>query len=53
MPGVNIRNKGAFTVRLDFRGGPEDKGMEVVFSFFFPFLGLHLWHIEVPKLGVK
>ena len=22
------------------------------FSFFFFFLGLHLWHIEVPRLGV-
>ena len=22
-------------------------------SYFFFFLGLHLWHIEVPRLGVK
>ena len=24
-----------------------------VVTFFFPFLGLHLWHTEVPRLGVK
>ena len=23
------------------------------FFFFFFFLGPHLWHMEVPKLGVK
>ena len=23
------------------------------FFFFFVFLGLHLWHMEVPRLGVK
>ena len=22
-------------------------------SFFFGFLGLHLWHVEVPRLGVE
>ena len=24
-----------------------------IFFFFFCFLGLHLWHVEVPRLGVK
>ena len=23
------------------------------FFFFFVFLGLHLWHMEVPRLGVQ
>ena len=26
---------------------------KINFLFFFLFLGLHLWHMEVPKLGVK
>ena len=26
---------------------------EILFFFFFFFLGPHLWHMEVPKLGVK
>ena len=26
---------------------------ESVFAVFFVFLGLHLWHIEVPRLGVE
>ena len=25
----------------------------VVVVFFFYFLGLHLWHMKVPKLGVE
>ena len=24
-----------------------------IFFFFFVFLGLHPWHMEVPRLGVK
>ena len=29
-------------------------GHSVIFFFFFSFLlGLHLWHTEVPRLGVK
>ena len=24
-----------------------------LFFFFFHFLGPHLWHIEVPKLGIE
>ena len=23
------------------------------YSFFFHFLGLHLWHIDVPRLGAE
>ena len=26
---------------------------EQEFFFFFSFLGLHLWHMDVPKLGVE
>ena len=25
----------------------------ILFYFIFCFLGLYLWHIEVPRLGVK
>ena len=25
----------------------------VSFFFFFAFLGLHLWHMKVPRLGVE
>ena len=28
-------------------------GWLVFFFFFFAFLGLHLWHMEVPRLAVK
>ena len=26
---------------------------DLFFSFFFFFLGLQLWHMEVPRLGVR
>ena len=28
-------------------------GLFFVFCVFFVFLGLHLWHMEVPRLGVE
>ena len=28
-------------------------GYNPQFFFFFCFLGLHLWHMEVPRLGIK
>ena len=27
--------------------------MKVAFYFIFCLLGLHLWHMEIPRLGVK
>ena len=28
-------------------------GLSLNRLFLFPFLGLHLWHMEVPRLGVE
>ena len=28
-------------------------GIYYAFFFFFVFLGPHLWHMEVPRLGVE
>ena len=25
--------------------------IQIFYSFFFAFLGLHLWHMDVPRLG--
>ena len=27
--------------------------MQIYFLFFVVFLGLHLWHMEIPRLGVE
>ena len=43
------------------KGHPKEKWSEIttaheffsIFFFFLFFLGLHLWHMEVPRLGVK
>ena len=32
---------------------PKEHYFLVTSNFFFFFLGLHLWHMEVPKLGVE
>ena len=36
------------------KSDPRDLGLETEWQFFFFFfLGLHLRHMEVPRLGVK
>ena len=40
----------------NFRSGydrPEIKNLSLHFFFFPVFLGLHLQHMEVPRLGLK
>ena len=42
----------AVTLPLLASKGPIS-GIGFFLVFFFCFLGLHLWHVEVPELGVE
>ena len=40
-------------LETDLHSPPSLSPPNVLFFFFLPFLGLHLQHMEVPRLGVK
>ena len=39
-------------IRFEDFSFAEILSLSVLFCFVFGFLGLHLWHMEVPRLGV-
>ena len=39
--------------RTELPSGCQEKALFFFLFFFFVFLGLNLWHMEIPRLGIK
>ena len=50
--GINTVNQLYFNKKKSL-GISIYKYSQMIFFFFFCFVGLHLWRMEVPRLGVK
>ena len=56
LPASHVSGTGSFSKRLcseRMETGIQLNTLVFVFVFYFCFLGPHLWHMEVPRLGVE